>query len=431
MKPPFRHTLLLFAATACGDRPAGEDSPLLHATVRDSADVRIIENPRPPTGTRLDWRIGSEPEVTIGEVEGAEPYLLARVSDALVLADGRIVVANGGSHELRVFDASGYHVATWGRRGEGPGEFTNLSQVHRWPGDSLLALYSQARHLSVLDSSGNFGRSFTLQRGWAFFTVESVSATGAILSSDFVRPGNRPVGFSRLPSHYRVRGPEGETRSSLGSFPGPEMFAVRTARGLSGGGIPFRHRVSAFAWGDFAAVAQNDTYEIRAFDLDGTLRRIVRRDHELVAPTPAHLDAYIEDRVAVHPEEERPERRAELRESMRDRHVPETHPAYAAAQSDLVDHLWVREYALPGGGDPNPVWTVFDPEGQVLGFMETPAGLSILEIGDDYILGLARDDLGVEYVQVWSLRAVGAVNWGVHPLTRENVNHSFQLVICD
>lgn len=239
-----------------------------------------------------------------------------------MLADGRIVVANGGSHEVRVFDASGYHVATWGRRGEGPGEFTNLSQVHRWPGDSLLALYSQARHLSVLDSSGNFGRSFTLQRGRAFFTVESVSATGAILSSDFVRPGNRPVGFSRLPSHYRVRGPQGETRSSLGSFPGPEMFAVRTARGLSGGGIPFRHRVTPFAWGDFAAVAQNDTYEIRAFDLDRTL-------------------------------------------------------------------------------------TVFDPEGQVLGFMETPAGLGIFEIGDDYILGLARDDLGVEYVQVWSLERSG------------------------
>ena len=44
---------------------------------------------------------------------------------------------------------------------------------------------------------------------------------------------------------------------------------------------------------------------------------------------------------------------------------------------------------------PNPVWTVFNPEGHILGFVETPAGLDIYEIGEDYILGLATDDLGV------------------------------------
>lgn len=135
------------------------------------------------------------------------------------------------------------------------------------------------------------------------------------------------------------------------------------------------------------AVAQNDTYEIKVFGLDGTLSRIVRRDHELVAPTGAHLDAYIEDQVAERPEEERTERRAELRESHGNRLLPETHPAYAAAVSDLVDHLWIREYNLPGEGGPNPVSTVFDPDGQVLGFVETPAGLSIFEIGEDYFLG--------------------------------------------
>ncbi len=49
------------------------------------------------------------------------------------------------------------------------------------------------------------------------------------------------------------------------------------------------------------------------------------------------------------------------------------------------------------------MWTIFDRDGRVLGFLETPAGLAIFEIGDDYILGLARDDLGVQSVQVWPL----------------------------
>ena len=75
--------------------------------------------------------------------------------------------------------------------------------------------------------------------------------------------------------------------------------------------------------------------------------------------------------------------------------------------ADALDHLWVQEDNLPGEGGTNPLWTVFDPEGRVLGFVETPAGLRVYEVGEDYILGRATDDLGVEYAQVWSLSRSG------------------------
>lgn len=400
--------ILATAANACADPPSpGGNSSALEAIVRDSADVRIVENPRPPSGSRLDWRVGTEPAVSIGAREGEGPYLLHRAQDALTLSDGRIVVANTGSHELRVFDASGIHVATWGRRGEGPGEFFPLVQVHRWRGDSLLALYAPANHLSLLDSEGNFGRVFTLARDDSFFQVETVLAGGAILSSDWVSRGGLSDGLSRPEETYRVRDAEGDMVSFLGSFPGTEWFSSWSgSRGWSVE-IAHAHRVSTFAWGDLVAIAPNDTYEIRVFGLDGTLRRIVRRDHDLVASTEAHIDAEIEDRVAQGPEEERAERRRELREDLQDIPLPETFPAFAEATADLVGHLWVREYEIPGEGGANPVWTVFDPDGRVLGFVDTPAGLDVYEIGEDHILGLATDELGVEYIQVWSLERSG------------------------
>ena len=400
--------VLATAANACADSPpTGGDSSTLEPVVRDSADVRIIENPRPPSAARLGWRVGTEPEVSIGAREGEGPYLLHRAQEALTLSDGRIVVANTGSHELRVFDASGIHVATWGRRGEGPGEFFPLVQVHRWPGDSLLALYSHANHLSVLDSAGNVGRTFTLARDDSFFRVAAVLPVGAILSSDFVSRGGLADGLSRTEETYRVRDAEGDMLSFLGSFPGTEWFSSWSGpRGWSVE-IPHAHHVSTFAWGELVAIAPNDTYEIRVFGLDGTLKGIVRRDHDLVASTEAHIDAEIEYRVAQRPEEERAERRQELREDLQEIPFPETFPAFAAATADLVDHLWVREYEIPGEGGDDPVWTVFDPEGRVLGFVETPDGLDVYEIGEDYILGLATDELGVEFIQVWSLERSG------------------------
>ncbi len=53
------------------------------------------------------------------------------------------------------------------------------------------------------------------------------------------------------------------------------------------------------------------------------------------------------------------------------------------------------------------LWAVFDPDdAHVLGFVETPEGLTIYEIGEDYILGRVQDELGVESVQLWPLERV-------------------------
>ncbi|MYE94691.1 MAG: hypothetical protein F4238_15175, partial [Gemmatimonadetes bacterium] len=101
------------AASALQDLPASE--------VRDSAGIRIVENARPADDSRLPWRIGPEPTVSIGEVTGEEAYLLHGADAAVMLPDGRIVVANTGTGEIRVFDAAGVHQATWGRAGGGPG----------------------------------------------------------------------------------------------------------------------------------------------------------------------------------------------------------------------------------------------------------------------------------------------------------------------
>ncbi len=135
--------IVIVAALACqpGDNPSGDTG----LQVRDSAGIRIVENAPSSGGSRLPWRISAEPVVTIGRAEGDEPYLLHIVRDALRLADGRVVVLNNGTQELRVFDGDGTHLATWGGRGEGPGEFRSLAAIEPWRGDSIAAWYGPRR----------------------------------------------------------------------------------------------------------------------------------------------------------------------------------------------------------------------------------------------------------------------------------------------
>ena len=163
MKISRRTILILFAPLACA--PGGSDETRLHTVSRDSAGIRIIENAKPPEGSRM-WQVGPEPSVSIGEREGGDPYMLHQARDATKLDDGRILVANGGDDELRVFDA-----CVWGGRdlagelgrpgrGEGPGEFGDLSHVESWARDSIVAWSGPGSSILVFDSEGNFGPQF-------------------------------------------------------------------------------------------------------------------------------------------------------------------------------------------------------------------------------------------------------------------------------
>ena len=374
--------------------PAG-----LQSEVRDSAGVQIVENPRPADDSRLPWRIGPEPSVSIGALEGAEPYMLHRAYDATMLSDGRIVVANGGSGELRVFDASGTHLASWGGEGEGPGEFTYLSSVEPWPGDSIVAWSGPRFGISVFDAQGNYGRTFTFVQDDAtppmqWFWPQSTKRDGTILSTHSPEGGDTVV--------VQLRDGEGEVRSAFGTHPGNEPYIYREGdRSMLFWSIFGREPVWAL-WGDLTVVGNTSRYEVWAFGVDGLLARIVRRDHIPRPPSQGDVDDYIEQRLASNirtPESEK----AQFRRRYQTVPVAEHFPAFTSIISDAVDHLWIEEYEFPGEESPGSLWTVFDPDGRVLGFVETPDGLRISEIGEDYILGYTYDELDVQYVQVWPL----------------------------
>ena len=195
-----------------------------------------------------------------------------------------------------------------------------------------------------------------------------------------------------------LRDAEGGLKSSLGTHAGMERHI--DSETLTIYTVIFGRQLIREAWGELSVVTPNTRYEIRAFAQDGSLARIVRRDHLMRAPTTAHVEHYIEDRISSTADSE-----IRARERARFKPVPvsDHFPAFRSVRDDALGHLWVEEYEPPGEELPGVIWCVFDPDGKVLGFVETPPGLLIYEIGEDYILGSVRDELDVEFIQVWPL----------------------------
>ena len=394
MKTHIPAALLALSALAC---QSDEATGGLHSQLRDSAGIRIVENLRPADGSRIGWRIVPEPSVSIGVMEGDEPHMLFNVSDATRLTDGRIVVVNRGTTELRVFDARGTYLDTWGGKGEGPGEFDDIFHIEPLPGDSVMVWALMEPGVTVFGPDGKFARSFPAWRRLSdqpfdFILPLAATADGSILAAQnqsFVTTDTVAV---------ELWDADGEFQVSLGVHPAAERYRTEVRNYP----VTFGRRLAAETWGDMIVVSPTDHYEIRAFAKDGSLARIVRLDHQPIPPTEAHVEAYIEQQVS-----RLPEALVEVRESERRgfQRVPvaEHLPAFDTIMGDALDHLWVKEYAVPGEEQPGALWTVFDPEGRVLGFVETPEGLEIYEIGEDYILGRVESELGVESVQVWLL----------------------------
>ena len=50
-----------------------------------------------------------------------------------------------------------------------------------------------------------------------------------------------------------------------------------------------------------------------------------------------------------------------------------------------------------------PSWAVFRDDGRYLGEVETPMGAQVTHIGDDFVLVIWEDELGVQQVRMYEL----------------------------
>lgn len=105
-------------------------------------------------------------ELRIGSIEGACDSFGAVFSLA-VDDGGRIYVADRQTNDIRVFSARGECLGTFGRPGEGPGEFGMLAGIAWQPPGYLWAIDALRNRATVFDSLGTVLATHPLQLGRA------------------------------------------------------------------------------------------------------------------------------------------------------------------------------------------------------------------------------------------------------------------------
>jgi 6-bladed beta-propeller len=385
-------TVATVATVGCG-RERGGNVPI----TRDSAGVTIIEYAKRPSDT-LPWTIASQPVVEIGAVEGDESYQLSNVSSVGRLSDGSIVIANTGTNEVRVYDKTGRHLVTIGRKGEGPGEFAGLGRVIVGAGDTLLAYDGNLKRVSLFTPDGVFVRSFGLDFTQGFPQLQGQFADGTFLTTrsfafspsdiDDVVRDSAPV------YHFAA---DGRLLDSVGRWLAQEWYVHGSGGSAWATSLPFGRRMIVAATRDGFYVGSSGRFAIEWRDTAGRLRRALRILEGPILVSGEDWDRVKRERMKGVDDRWRPRQERMLSEMP----IPSTRPAFDGLQVDPDGNLWVAE-SVVSSDDPE-TWIVFAPDGTMLGAVTTPRGLSVREVGRDYVLGVARDDLDVEHVRMYVL----------------------------
>jgi hypothetical protein len=385
---------LTVVACSTGDADSGV------TTMRDSAGVAIAENDL----TRLTstCSIAPEPTVSIGAAEGEEAYQLYRVFGARKLSDGRIVLVNQGSQQLRFYDAKGKFLTATGREGRGPGEFENAFYLWVLPGDSVWVGDYRPWQFHVFGPDGTWKRTVrpTPQYINSPEVINVLDDGRSVLANGGSFANRSPTGFTLQHITVVVHGPDGTLIDTVGTYPNGLIGNMGEDPSGPWMGPHFESYTRVAAAGSRIAIGHGSISELSVYRVADSVR-LERLLRWTTVDRTVSADDIAAERTRLR--EQYPELDPAMFKRMvaplisENRPAAKVFPAFSGIVVGRDGRFWVREYPTPDRADTRS-YLGFDPDGRLLCRLVVPAFDNVFEIGSNYLLALDRDSLDVERV---------------------------------
>ena len=346
------------------------------------------------SGTPPQWQLTQVASIGPQSLsDTGSPDEFGRIYDIALGRDQSVYVADEMNHEVRVFGVDGAHRFTFGRQGEGPGEFGRLFSV-AWLGDRLLTLDGLLGRISEFSAEGEYLGQRRVRGamggppGWVRFYPVGADEAYRVTPAVDPTPGRwwRFVGLDS-------RGETGDTLSQLAGL-SAAMIDCEPGDRISFFEIPFGTKlVQRPGPGGALFSALTDAYRIALTDADDDTVRVVERS---LPAEPISDDEWAEGNSEYRALRDtfplmlcdpiRPPR-------------PDAKPFIEEIDIASDGTLWVE--VIREGGN---LWEVFDTDGRLLASLPAPPrGHLPPAIGTDHVLTVRRGDFDLEYVDVWRI----------------------------
>ncbi len=316
--------------------------------------------PRPVPGQAC-WPVFSD-EIIIGA--GDNPDISATdLIGAAVAEDGTVFLLDMTECRVLAYSASGKFLRSFGRKGQGPGEFAWPLIIRLSPAGEILVEDFTSRKVSVFSPDGRFLRSMSTAVG-SGFTNLTINPAGGYVAQQASGDSNN------YSYHLRKLGPAFEPGPLLESRPGLDPLTKKIRYGSL-----FWYVIDSRGW---IFVTDAEAYAIRVYSPEGRLDRCITRDFEPVRSSPEARKSPEGLPRGISLQVETPKFEAAIRDCF----------------LDEGGRLFVnvREKDLRQG---TSIIDVFDPEGRYIARTELPGRPVVWQNGRVHLISENEDGLRV------------------------------------
>ncbi|HEX6367507.1 MAG TPA: 6-bladed beta-propeller [Longimicrobium sp.] len=308
---------------------------------------------------------------------------------------GRAWVADAHRFQIQVFDATGKHVRSIGRKGGGPEEFGAISGMAWGPNDQLWVLDGANARFAVYDTAGKLvntrpRNSIITISPWPgrfdqhgrMYDVAAVPRPDGSITSFIVRSDS--AGQAQDTFHL----PEFR----------PEVFSItqgdRQNQRTTQVGVPFTGRQAwtidpeGYVW-----IANTGHYRIERHAFGSGIERVIERNPPLIPVTPAERGQMMENY----------RRYTEQGIKIDLSRIPGHHPPLSSFLFDDAGNMWASPMTSP---DEGRALDVFDSKALYLGRVQLPVTqrTALKAVRGDRMVLVARDSLDVQTVIVMRIK---------------------------
>ena len=309
------------------------------------------------------------------------------------------MAADRATGEVRIYDETGGHLRLMGRKGEGPGEFDDLFQLWVTAGDTLWVADATAPwRYNVFTAESDFVRQVKLNPLFLNWIQGGVLDNGYSVNSklksarreDFSNPDTLLV---------QVHDPEGNLVGTLARMPYRISGVVKEVPDYWLSPL-FQSFARVDAVGSTIALAHGRDTEVRVLDDEFNLRTIIRWFEPDREVTGADVQAWREDYIESRNQPaSAPWSRYDDARVSTNRPVAELFPSLSIMMVGRDGRIWLRQYDRPRE---DRGWLSFNAGGEFVCHLAQLPG-SVWEFGSDYVLLVAKTELGIQTVQVYRL----------------------------
>ena len=354
--------------------------------VHDSAGVRIVENP-PRLTAPIVFQLGKPTFDAGGLQQHPDDELSTRngYPRAMRAPNGNVIILD--RTRVLFYASSGKRIKSFGRQGQGPGEFDPATDVCVTHGDTVLVA-QERKPLTRLTKDGALIDVIPLP--------DASYAESAICLDDGTFIVQHRISFTPTTVYRFTRMSPAKALNTIVDFQYPEFDML------------IRSETPRAARGRTLFIATANEFSIRAYDEAGGLRSIIRTADVLKPITDA-------EKMKLQPMAVRMGSGPAEREAQQKRAVAASKtkfwPTVGKMYVDLDGRLWLEDWRQPEDPTVPDGWTAFDSTGRLLGRLILPAATKesrrhVVSFSKDEVIVYRLDDDGAVHYTAYAIQSV-------------------------